>query len=266
MKKERQKRLTFKDQKLISVIQSINSSLILRQALGGETGAKSFPILESMETCWTDPIYIQIKEKYVKGRTLLRLLEERSPSFLHPPKALYLQEGDLSSLFTPCANTWEDFEAMVVSLLEQAFLRAHYEKVEIEAEKTAVGLMTVQKGCEKKKKKRPLFSQYDLENLVVDLSSETSTDTDVDPADLLFFDASMTGSRSYHTRLKYRDRKLDISAEMLSQIQEELSDVHIDWEDLDELAVVRDYYAQYPPYYYWGERGGEWERFYASRR
>jgi len=249
---QRQQRLTYRHSALVSAIQALNFSLSLKQTMEMEAPGRSFPVLESMETCWTDPVYIQIKDRMVKGRGLVQLLEERGELFLQGRKTLYREEADWARLFTPAASTWEQFEQMIVSLLEQSFLKAHYDKHELEASKTALSLMSFQKPLDKKKKKRPVqpFTQYDRDSLVIDLGSETSTDTDLDPADYLL-EATISGSRSYHIRRKYKERKLEISAEMLSIIREELSEVHIDWEDLDAVAVVQDYYSQHTPALCW---------------
>lgn len=247
---QRQQRLTYRNAGLVGAIQALNFALSLKQT--AETENKAYPVLECVETCWTDPVYIQVKEKAVKGRGLLQLLEERSALFLSGPKVLHVDEADCAQLFAVGAPTWHHFEQLIIALLEQTFLRTHYEKCEFEAAKAALILMSPPKPVEKKKKKRVQqpFSQYDLENLVVDLGSETSTDTDLDPSDYLL-DSSISGSRSYQVRRKYKDRKLEISEEMLAVIREELSEVHIDWEDLGEVAVVQDYYSQHTPALCW---------------
>lgn len=249
---QRQQRLTYRHSVLVGAIQALNFSLSLKQTMEMEAPGKTFPVLESMETCWTDPVYIQIKEKMVKGRGLVQLLEERGELFLEGKKVLYREEGDWAKFFAQGASTWEQFEQMIITLLEQSFLKTHYDKCELEASKTALVLMSPQKPTDKKKKKRPTqpFCQYDRDNLVIDLCSETSTDTDLDPADYLL-EASISGSRSYHIRRKYMERKLEISAEMLAIIREELSEVHIDWEDLDAVGVVQDYYSQHTPALCW---------------
>jgi hypothetical protein len=204
--KRRKEYLTFPDPALCQAINLMNAHLCVKAQ---EDTAQSFELLECLETVWTEPLYMQVKPTIIKGLRLFKLLEATYAEFLQGPKRL-LKEEVITVFDLKTETTWRDFEVKVCQLLEQAFLRCHYESLETLSSKVAASLLNL--APKNKHKPKP---PYILDNLLINFSgASTQTNTDADE-ESAFMGEDMTGSHSYRLRRHYRDREVIEDDDML---------------------------------------------------
>lgn len=243
--RRRKELLTFTDARLCQAINLINANLCIKAQ---EDADHSYELLECLETVWTEPMYMQVKASYVKGMKLIKLLEATYPDFLQGLKRLL--KDDLIKIFNPRPETtWRDFEVMVCKLLEQTFLMCHYESLEILSSKVAASLLCL---APKKRQTKPKPA-FILDNLVIDFSEvSTQANTDADE-ESVFMSEDFSGSYSYRMRKQYSHKEI-IEDEDMDEIRRLACQVWCDPIDLENLAVVRDYYATVgyvPPWQYY---------------
>mmetsp|Transcript_26201 Transcript_26201/g.46761 ORF Transcript_26201/g.46761 Transcript_26201/m.46761 type:complete len:267 (-) Transcript_26201:40-840(-) len=232
--KRRKEYLTFTDSSLCQAINLINANLCIKAQ---EDANHSYELLECLETVWTEPMYMQVKESYVKGMKLVKLLDATYPEFLQGQKRLL--KDDVIKIFNAKAETsWRDFEVMVCKLLEQVFLTCHYESLEILSSKVAASLLNLAPK-RRQTKPKPAFI---FDNLIIDFSeAPTQANTDADE-ETVFMGDDVSGSHGYRLRKQYSHKEIVEDDDMDDMRRVACQDWYNPL-DLENLAVVRDYYA-----------------------
>lgn len=234
---KRKELLTFKDSNLITIVNCINTTLVLT---ANECIKGNYEILESIDTYWTEPFCMQIKPTLVKGQKLIALLQSKYPEFLQSSKTLFLDPADYSKLFDAENKSWDQFQIAVCKLIEQAFLTAHFNKLSEISKKVANEMM--KKPQEKIEKKNKDEAFFDPKNFVVEIGSDHSTDIDEDLEEVLLFDVNCIGAKSYKLRKYYANVSLEWDEEVSCLIDRAYYETHT-FESLDRLPIVKYYEA-----------------------
>lgn len=232
---KRKNLLTFKDSNLITIVNCINTTLVLT---ANDSTKRNYEILESIDTYWTEPYCMKIKPALVKGQKLITLLQSKYPEFLQSPKTLYLDPSDYSKLIDTENKTWDQFQISVCKLIEQAFLTAHFTRLSEISKKVANEMMKKPKEkTEKKVKEEPFF---DPKNFVVEIGSDYSTDIDEDLSELMLFDVNCIGGKSYKLRKYYANVSLEWDEEVSCLMDRVYYETH-PFEVLESLPIVKYY-------------------------
>jgi len=227
---------TISNKDLVKCINYVNIALMLTC----ESQA-TFEVLECLVTNWSEETYIDLKTNYLKSDRLFKLLEKNYSEFLKGTKELMFYQEDWVKIVKERVDTWEEFQTRICQVIEQAFLKAHFEKLEASSQKTAQKLMQPKN---KKKKKKPKQTEEDC--LVLDLS-ETSTQGGTDNEDLEYFflNENTLGARSSRIRKHYASVGLEWDSEtqeVLSYLYNEAMNPYVPLYDYYSYPVVRYYF------------------------
>ncbi|CAG9332438.1 unnamed protein product [Blepharisma stoltei] len=146
---QRKDLLTYRDENLITLINYVNTSLMLTSA---DQIKDDYELLGLIDTYWSDPAYMQVRPSAIKGNKLTNLISEKYPEFLVGEKVFYNDEGSVVKIFQGEIKSWKHFQLSICMLLEQSFLKCHYTKLTNQAEKIAQKLLCHEKVPIKKKK------------------------------------------------------------------------------------------------------------------
>ena len=237
---KRRELLSFKDTDLITLVNFINTSLVLT---ANECLKGTYEILESIDTYWTEPFSMKIKPALIKGKKLIHLLESKYSDFLLGSKQLYLDPSDHRKIFETGLNTWDSFQLAVCKLIEQAFLTAHFNKLSEISRKAAVEILKKSEGKKANGKNVTEVKDvkdmedkeewFDLKDFIVDIGSDISTDIDEkDLNEILLFDVNCCGGKSYKLRKFYANVAMEWDNEVVKLLDQEVFGNH----SLDELA------------------------------
>ena len=229
--------LTFKDTDLITLVNFINTSLVLT---ANECLKGTYEILESIDTYWTEPFCMKIKPTLLKGQKLISLLESKYLDFLIGSKPLHLDDYDNRRLFETGLNTWHSFQTAVCKLIEQAFLMAHFNKLSEISRKAAFEILNTSEGKKGNRKEIKNTKEnegkeewFDLKDFVVEIGSDISTDIDEkDMNEILLFNVDCSGGKSYQIRKFYANVAMEWDDEVVNLMDREIFATH----SLDELA------------------------------
>jgi hypothetical protein len=236
----RKELLTYKDTNLIALVNCINTSLVL----AANSSKSRYEVLESIDTYWTEPIYMQIKPSLVKGLKFFKLLQDKYPSFLEGKKVLYINQNDYIKIFDTETSTWENFQLIICRLIEQGFLLSHFEKLNLIAEKATQLILDselkLKQKAQKIKEKVPEKPWFDSEDFLVEISSDNSTDTDEKDLNYIFYESEFFNSKSHTIRKYYSTKTLDWDEEVNEILNQAYYEFY-PFEYLPNFPVVRYY-------------------------